>query len=154
MWSHPGACRHRSLQSASGSVRRGAPRMAGDSHSKSPESETTTVPVCLRASREVVMVEGQGRLLTLAQEGVYKGGGKELSQSEIIDSCSSGPCAPFPPTTNRTLLSRSPTSSADCLPRAVAQRAHTFQPVCAVVRAVFRPELLRFAASAATLYSR
>lgn len=115
-------------------MRRGAPRMAGDSHSKSPESETTTVPVCLRASREVVMVEGQGRLLTLAQEGVYKGGGKELSQSEIIDSCSSGPCAPFPPTTNRTLvLSRSPTSSADSLPRAVAQRARILQPVCAVV---------------------
>lgn len=29
-------------------------------HSKSPESETTTVPVCLRASREVVMVAVQG----------------------------------------------------------------------------------------------
>jgi hypothetical protein len=27
-----------------------------DLHSKSPESETTTVPVCLRWSREVVMV--------------------------------------------------------------------------------------------------
>ena len=30
------------------------------SHSKSPESDTTTVPVCLSASREVVMVAGGG----------------------------------------------------------------------------------------------
>ena len=34
--------------------------LGGDSHSKSPESETTTVPVCLRASSEVDMVDGGG----------------------------------------------------------------------------------------------
>jgi hypothetical protein len=32
-------------------------------HSKSPESETTTVPVCLRRSRDVVMMVVKNRVI-------------------------------------------------------------------------------------------
>lgn len=57
-------------------------------HSKSPESETTTVPVCLRASRAVVMV------VVMVVDEDMSGSGGGLIRAEMISDYTGGPRLP------------------------------------------------------------